>query len=675
MKYSFASRTCLVVSLLAAALGGCSMGDDASGWDVDISNAAVSGEKVIPASTETTKATGITRWILDEVESPGVTRVIGVAGDVARVRAELKVETDPDSGDLSLLCTFPSPSEGYVRLGAHKQVVDQRDDLARSAEFQGLQRDVLAGEDENTETERATDTPVLSAGDRHGVVREALGASGIEAHPQPAYLERSPDFSVKVNGTPVDVISGMNGYDYCHFSMGTSPVTIEVTVKSLTTISQYNISPFKQAFQNAIVGNKITYTLPSQQYSIVNVAGKDRLIVLADPEPTTPASSAACTFNVVSKYGADASGNQFATTAIQQAINDASASGCAPATVYVPPGKFKVGNLTLKSNADLYMEGGSAFWFTGRPEDYRLDWTTKGNGTRWITTAPGASNIHIYGRGTFDGNAAGAISNKFGNNILVLDNASNVQVSGVILRASTKWGTIVAKSDNSAFRNVKFFNHLNGGENDAIDVVESQKIYVKSSIAVSFDDPFSVKSYGDNCGSGCTPSNYTTFSGPHEPSMNNTFEYDIAWTGCHAFKVGAGMGSGHDTITFKNSVVYDAATAINLQSVAGFGPVNNITWENIDIERIKRNNQGQSWARLLVDQNGSSAKGLYITSINVRDPGADMSPLQGYSDAKSISDVVFKTIKINGEYAHSPADARLAVGGFVKNLAVTSDKP
>ena len=34
---------------------------------------------------------------------------------------------------------------------------------------------------------------------------------------------------------------------------------------------------------------------------------------------------------------------------------------------------------------------------------YRTDWTTKGNGTRWITTQDDASGIKIWGRGTLDG--------------------------------------------------------------------------------------------------------------------------------------------------------------------------------------------------------------------------------------------------------------------------------
>lgn len=46
-----------------------------------------------------------------------------------------------------------------------------------------------------------------------------------------------------------------------------------------------------------------------------------------------------------------------ATTAIQNAINAANAAG--GGIVYVPAGVYKCGNLVLKSNVSVYLEGGS----------------------------------------------------------------------------------------------------------------------------------------------------------------------------------------------------------------------------------------------------------------------------------------------------------------------------
>ena len=62
-----------------------------------------------------------------------------------------------------------------------------------------------------------------------------------------------------------------------------------MTALGTTTIATYSISPKKMAIAGTVSGNKLTYTIANDQYTIVNLAGKTkRLIVAADPKQDAP---------------------------------------------------------------------------------------------------------------------------------------------------------------------------------------------------------------------------------------------------------------------------------------------------------------------------------------------------------------------------------------------------
>ena len=506
---------------------------------------------------------------------------------------------------------------------------------------------------------------------------------GLEPVRPPAYLKRSADFSLKVNGVPVDVIGDLGELDYAHFSIWGQAATIEVTAIGLPSIASFTISPLKRNIVGKVATNKLTYAIPVDQYTIVNIAGKSKkLIVLADPKLDEPPASGAGVYNVVSGYRADATGMTWSTKMIQAAIDAATATGssCARSLVYVPAGTYKISNLYLKSNIELFMAPGSAFWFSNVQADYRLDWTTKGNGTRWISTEAGVHNLRIFGRGTIDGNALQRKA--FYNNLLVLNASDHVTVDGIVLRNGSKWGTMIVQSNDVLFNNVKFLQGFGPGEDDGVDVIESQNVTIKYSISVSGDDPYSVKSYA-------VGGNYVIpeTDAPHEITQDVVFDNVIAWTGCHAFKVGQGVGQIQDGITFKNSVVFDAAHAISLHHKQGSAVSRNITWDNIDIEHIDSSNIGQSWAFVQIEDAGSGigpVQNLNIRNINVRDAGsgvsnadipgsklaAGMGPLIGLDASNRVHGVFFSNVKVLGVLATTPAEARVQANGFVDNLQV-----
>jgi hypothetical protein len=495
--------------------------------------------------------------------------------------------------------------------------------------------------------------------------RPAAAAATIDLHPKLAYMARSADFAVKINGMAADVISDVDGYHYVHFSMGPGTATIEVTALGLTSISSYTISPYKNNYVGTVSANRLTYTYSYDTESIVWVSGKPKLIIVADPLYTAPLSSGTGIYNIVS-YGADASGNAWSTTAIQNAINAASAWTGGRGIVYVPAGRYKVGNLTLTSDMELFLAESSAFWFSGVAADYAVHWTTKGNGTRWIQTANGASGIKIWGRGTLDGNDHSGIG--IGNNILVLNNASNVEVDGIVIRKASKWGTLVGRSNNVTFNNVKFFQRMNGGENDGIDIIESQFVTVKYSIAAGWDDNYSVKTYDYD-------EDYIRFYGTPEEAANITFDNLGGWTGCFVFKLGQGFGQTQRDIVFKNSWVLDASHAIGIYHDTGLAVAQNITFQNIDVQKISQSVLGSSWAYFKINLKGSGAgpiSNVTVKDMRIRDTGGDPSIVQGYSSTAKISGINFQNLYVDalGRHAQNAAEAKLAPNAYVGSMWV-----
>jgi polygalacturonase len=108
-----------------------------------------------------------------------------------------------------------------------------------------------------------------------------------------------------------------------------------------------------------------------------------------------PISMGGLVFDVV-HYGAKADGKTKSDEAIQRAIDNCFEAG--GGAVYLPPGKYLSGPITLKSNVTLYLDAGATLLGSEVLEDYV--------GVRHLVYARDASNIGIAGEGTIDGSGA-----------------------------------------------------------------------------------------------------------------------------------------------------------------------------------------------------------------------------------------------------------------------------
>ncbi|GGG13135.1 hypothetical protein GCM10010912_66980 [Paenibacillus albidus] len=527
----------------------------------------------------------------------------------------------------------------------------------------------------------------------------ADGPAIIQNYPMPSIYTPSDVFSLKVNNETIPVIDYLSEYDYAQFSFD-GTVSIEVTVPGNKPIESYSISPLAKNIKGTVNGskNKLTFTLSASTYVIVDInedpnenvdetdrtKHRKRLVIAADPlETDIPASSGPGIYNVtVAPYNADNTGGTMTSDAIQRAINDANQAG--GGTVYIPAGVYKSSNLTLKSNVTFYLAGGAVIVGTGRGEDYRNDFRkdTISDGTYFISTEINSKNITMRGRGTIDGKGIEMRNRKmvnpprkeglpeerqhkngevFINNLLVPMQTSNFTFDGLILRDGGFWAFMVVRSDNEKITNYKGFQSVYGHiEEDAIDINESQDVLVQHAIAISNDDTYSTKTWPQKGMSKYWP-------GAIEQLKRVTFDDCLAWTRGAAFKIGMGVCTPQIGVTFRNSYVYNSARALfvdhgySLNTLPVEGWAKDITYENIDIERIGSKQFGNFWLYVSTVTAGDVSNVLF-KNINVRETGTQTSMLRGQPlKGGMVNGVTFTDVYVKGKLAQNMGDLKATI--------------
>ncbi|WP_456318728.1 family 16 glycoside hydrolase [Cohnella fermenti] len=505
----------------------------------------------------------------------------------------------------------------------------------------------------------------------------------IQNYPMPSIYTASSVYTLKADTQSIPVISYKDDYDYAEFSFA-GTVSIEVTAN--VPITSYSISPAAKNIEGTVNGNKLTFTLASSTYVIVKINDlKKKIVIAADPlETNIPPSSGAGIYNVTqAPYSADNTGTAMASGAIQQAIDDAYQAG--GGTVFVPAGVYKSGNLTLKSNVTFYVAGGAVIVGTGKGEDYTNDFrkdSRNADGTYFIRTATDSSNITIRGRGTIDGKGiemrerimpAPNKSEGFLNNLLVPIATSNFTFDGLIMRDAGFWSFMVVRSDHVTITNLKGFQDLYKIEDDVIDINESQDVLVKHAIAISDDDTYSTKTWLQTGMSKDWP-------GALEHLENVVFDDALAWTRAAAFKIGMGVAQPQIGVTVRNSYIFQSDRALLIDhgyqynTLPEEGYAQNITFENIDIERVEINQFGNYWLGVSTSTSGDVSN-VVLKNINIRQLGGNNSRISGNA-AKGgmVNGVVFSDVYVKGKLATSLSDLKLTVNSNVDGVRFANSK-
>ncbi|WP_246061767.1 family 16 glycoside hydrolase [Paenibacillus oralis] len=522
--------------------------------------------------------------------------------------------------------------------------------------------------------------------DPASLAQTAGAAATIQNYPMPSIYTASSVFTLKADNETIPVIKYLDDYDYAQFSFS-GTVKIEVTANA--PITSYSISPQAKNIKGTVTGNKLTFTLSSSTYVIVKINDwKKKMVIAADPlETDIPPSTGAGIYNVTrSPYNADNTGARMASDAIQRAIDDAHQAG--GGVVFVPAGVYKSGNLTLKSNVTFYLAGGAVIVGTGKGEDYAIDFrkdSRNADGTYFIRTAINSSNITIRGRGTIDGKGIAMRERKmpaphknegFLNNLLVPIATTNFTFDGLILRDAGFWSFMVVRSDHVTIKNLKGFQDLYKIENDVIDINESQHVLVKHAIAISDDDTYSTKTWLQTGMSKGWP-------GALEHLEDVVFDDALAWTRCAAFKIGMGVAQPQIGVTIRNSYVFQSARALLVDhgyqhnTLPKEGYAQDITFENIDIERVGINQFGNYWLGVSTSTSGDVSN-VILKNINVRETGSQKSRLAGNATKGGmVNGVTFTDIYVGGKLATSLNDLNATANNYVNGIifANSNSKP
>ena len=137
--------------------------------------------------------------------------------------------------------------------------------------------------------------------------------------------------------------------------------------------------------------------------TLSSVSRKSIVTVLLLSALALEAAPSAASFNVRS-YGATGDGQHLETAALNKAV-----AACAKAgggTVYLPPGKYLTGTITLKSHVILDLDAGATLLASENPEDYPLcqdPWGGDQQELAPLIYAEDAENITVTGRGIING--------------------------------------------------------------------------------------------------------------------------------------------------------------------------------------------------------------------------------------------------------------------------------
>ena len=506
--------------------------------------------------------------------------------------------------------------------------------------------------------------------------------------------------SFTVNGTEVPVLDGYNnlgdylGYDVVRFT-ATKGTATTARVTCTSPISSITVRPLMLGIEPVkIDDNTYEFEVPdpaeTPYYLYVDV-NNNHIVVARDEQYDAPASSGDGIFNVadyLAASGTDATKKpqaKRAATAFQEAIDAASEYGSQHkhGVVYVPDGVYYLGNLILKSNIDLYLSDGAVLRATDTKSDYRVDYHKNSlgrDGTWWISTVNDPENptrnVSIYSHGSIDANGyywqkrLSSNSDRFCITALHIIHAENVSVDGITVMQTPMWGTMLGRSNDITFTNVKFLNSTDANENDGIDVNESQRVTVDRAIGIALDDPFSTKTWmGQEL--------FKNWTGVPEALDDVTFNHCVSWTYCGGFKMGHGAQQKQSNVKVLNGVVLNSGRALGVEpkyvNDTPIGGFHDVLFENIDIEHAS----GEGWLKILAETPGVGyppIKNVTLRNINIRQKSS-ASSLRGTNDEFFVDGVTFDNITMygNNEPVKTLSELNITNTGFYKNVRFVQD--
>ena len=494
-------------------------------------------------------------------------------------------------------------------------------------------------------------------------VASTAGATVI-TYPDLPGAVRSPLYTVTANGAPLFVekftkFAPEMQVHYAHCSLGgAGAATFSVTVNE--SFRAHTLSPRSNGIATARSDNTLTFS-SGPNYLILQVDDKELLFILIDAEESNPPRLGDANVKSVADYAVDNTGATLVTAQMQKAID--AASGAAQNVLYVPPGKYLVGELWLKSDMTLYLAGGALL----QGSSTRGDFETGSGGINIEGCSHGmirmyrVKNTKILGRGVIDANGVAIrAQNDTKINLLKIEESSHVLVDGITVRDPSFWNTLIYRSDLVTIQNYKMINARPitkvWNNTDGVNFDESTNGKLSNAFLYTGDDSMATKSEEAS-------GNIST--------RNIVHENVVCYSNSVCCKIGTKtMGQSIDGVVFRDIDVVKAGRALNIDAY-DTAVVQNTRFENVRIEAadssiIALNSDDPPFWRAAANQ--SIIKDTHFTNVtsDVKKP----INLRGRSEAVNIAGVHFENLTVEGQPITSPTDPDAAwnINAFVTGI-------
>jgi hypothetical protein len=497
---------------------------------------------------------------------------------------------------------------------------------------------------------------------------------------RPVYAS-TPDLTVTVNGTPLDVIEGPRPAGFAHLDCRyvrfafSGPVTIDVTKRN-GTIAKYSISPLKAAIRSRLSGSRLSFFLDAPQYLIVKI-DYTKLLILDDPLEVDPPALGQP--GVIDVRDSVENPESDSTAAIQAAIDRA---GAIPGggTAYFRAGLYRSSTLKLRSNVTLYLEGGAviqgvtdgnAYLATnlGTVANVPVGVGVGGRSqtTRLIALIHSAKQSHvaITGRGIIDMNGfaiAGNGGNRIASTAIYVDGGDHIVISGILDRGARYWTNMVKSATNVTIDRLKVVQFEGEEVNDALDICNSSYVSVTNGFALAGDDAYSTKSLGSRA----------------ETTHDVTFSNNLVFSGFGGYKIGGGVYTHMYNIVFEKSTLVQTSTLL-IAHLYGAATAENITFRDIDVEELnsdlsQRNRLRPIDFQVVFDpqvKGGGPVRNVNVVNVTFRSFGPpdkfSKSVIAGIASGR-ISDVTFAGLRIAGKAIGSLSEGKIEAKAYASDI-------
>ena len=443
---------------------------------------------------------------------------------------------------------------------------------------------------------------------------------------------------------------------YAHFSLN-GTANIQVTVNE--SFNSYTLSPKSRNIQASRSGDTISFTT-GPNYLVLAVDSKELLFILIDSPEVNPPTLGDSNVKNILDNGVDNTGGRLETSRIQSAIN--TASGASQNILYFPAGKYLVGELFLKSNMTMYLEGGAILYGS----DNKSDFNTGSGGVNIegmqhaLIRILNCNNTKLIGRGVIDGNGKLIRSRGMNTAVLKMDTSSDILVDGIISRDSSYWNTIPYRCDRVEIRNYKVINcrptSTTWNNTDGVNYDECTNSTLYNAFLYGGDDNMAVKNEVQSSTVNC---------------RNLHHEKIVTYSNSVGCKIGTKtMGQTMDNIVFKDIDIVAAHRAMAIDAF-DTATITNIRFEDIRVEYAKDILIGidltgkPSWRDT---ENECIVRDTYFT--NVSSDSRSVVTLKGESSTYNIDGVHFDNFRVQGKpvTSTSDSDANWSINSYAYNI-------